>query len=268
MFRRKRRIVGLAASQGANLANTPSGSDLRSLILGEPSLLAYYEYEDVFGGSPPFFTSDSSPSGYDWTSNTNVGSLDQVTGQVGLGWYLVDNGAMIDPPVGEAFFPGIADFNRFTANDAFTVELWLQQRTPTPFFAGGAVRWGGLPGGDEFPFYLNISPAGGGEYNIEVQIFTDGGFASLFNYNTTPVTMSDGLWHHWAITYDFGAGSALYHNGVLVAPDAAAVTLSSTLVTPSRITWIYGDLHTDETAFYNEALSAATILAHYNAGIA
>lgn len=87
--------------------------------------------------------------------------------------------------------------------------------------------------------------------------------------STVSTSINDGVRHHVVATYD-GANIRLYKDGALVQTTAATGSLSSDdkLRIGLRATgaeFFSGVI--DEAAYYGTALSAARVLAHYNAGI-
>ncbi len=89
---------------------------------------------------------------------------------------------------------------------------------------------------------------------------------------TGPTAFTLGVWYHVALTWTSGGFLRLYVNGVQVAISALTVagTVSPAITAP-EIGSFYGGIFwnglLDEVALYPSELSAARILAHYNAGI-
>jgi hypothetical protein len=107
----------------------------------------------------------------------------------------------------------------------------------------------------------------GGQWNFRAHVGSTGGY-HYFN-GATP--LHAGVWYHAAMTYD-GAFLKLYVNGVL--DGTLAATGPITVTTHPLLfgghadgPWSFNGL-VDEVTLYNRALSAAEIVAIYNAGAA
>lgn len=105
---------------------------------------------------------------------------------------------------------------------------------------------------------------------LQMILFDSGGAARTI---TSTVSVNDGLAHHVVGTYD-GAKMHLYIDGVEDGTGTAIVmTIKNTSVICGLFESIGATCNTlggtgDEFAIYYSALSAARVLAHYNAGIA
>lgn len=89
---------------------------------------------------------------------------------------------------------------------------------------------------------------------------------------TSPATYNDGNWHHVVATAANSGSAFLYVDGAQVATAPMAFAMATSNIvgehafiasTHSSVAWP-GSL--DEVAIYTSALSAARVLAHYNAG--
>lgn len=271
IFERRRRSVGAWANQNAFAAGQQGGGGaLRDLILADPNIYAYYEYEVIDGAQPPYFIPDSAPNAYNWNYNIDPApdppyTAVQVLGQVGLGLEMGSAGASIARMGCD--LPSVADVDLFAANDAFTLETWLQKTStaPTGFYVN---RVGGdaVDLGEQTPLAFFAVTDFVSDLDIGLDVNVAAGFESQFLYNTAPDGINDLLYHHYCVTYEFGVGSFLYHNGIAVASGAASLPLAVTGITVPRIEFQCGTIHFDETAFYNRALSASDVLDHYLAG--
>lgn len=149
--------------------------------------------------------------------------------------------------------------------DDFSVELWLlitgnynngaNPATGNQWYSS-AMLWGqDAPGvTNDFGACLSLNAnvyAGVGNPDTTI---TNGAAANLF----------DGQWHHLVFTRTKSTGHIeLYFDGVSVATGTGG---TQTLNALSTIQFASGPAFFADYAFYNVALSPATILAHYNAG--
>jgi hypothetical protein len=98
-----------------------------------------------------------------------------------------------------------------------------------------------------------------------------GGFFDGSSWHQTGrVALSSGVWAHLAVTYN-GSSVILYINGVAdsgsVATSAASTESGNGVYIGTSWAGTRTNAVIDEAAIYPSALSAARILAHYNAGI-
>jgi hypothetical protein len=162
--------------------------------------------------------------------------------------------------VGQAFqFDGSNDYISAPDNglplgsEARTMEFWMQPA----FNARVPVLYEGFAPNNAFYVIVNGSKAGIGNW---------GGGGEVFG--TTDVT--DGAWHHVALTYDGTGVTQLYVDGALEA------TASKTYNTTSRGTIYFGstvegsgEFYTgpiDEISIYDRALDASEIQSIFTAG--
>jgi Concanavalin A-like lectin/glucanases superfamily len=166
-----------------------------------------------------------------------------------------------------SFAPGHA--SRASSSDlisatAFSVEAWVKPTTANT----GAVQTVILKGDDSAYWTYGLELTNIGRWNFYLQV------TSQYNYvnATDTVAASDGGVYHVVGTYD-GSNIRLYVNGSLVAGPLSAVLFSTGAPENSAPFTIAGQLTTnrlpgifDEVAYYPTALSAARVLAHYEAG--
>lgn len=141
-----------------------------------------------------------------------------------------------------------------TGNAAFTQELWalINAAAGTSVFMG----WGTNTTNEEPVFYFDASR------NL---------FISTWNTDTNIATLLAGAWYHLVATYD-GTTHKGYVNGQLAGSHTPGV-----VATPLTPAWTIGQnpspseffasITVQEAAGYATALSAARVLAHYQAGI-
>jgi hypothetical protein len=112
--------------------------------------------------------------------------------------------------------------------------------------------------------------------SLQVVVFkSGGGGARVITWGTA---MAASTWYHIVLTWD-GTTLRLYVNGTQVGTDTPGGTLTTSNATDivllnaedtggTTLSYAGVDISADEVAFYGTALTAARILAHYNAGIA
>jgi hypothetical protein len=89
-------------------------------------------------------------------------------------------------------------------------------------------------------------------------------------YVSAARTLNDGQWHHYAVTYDYGAQMILYVDGAAVATETAFSGAMGDGPQPILVgaradgNRFIGDL--EEIRLFSRALSAADVAADYNAG--
>jgi glucose/arabinose dehydrogenase len=154
----------------------------------------------------------------------------------------------------------VADSTPFRAVGAasFSVEVWFKH-TPGAGFQLLATSLSGVD--DGWAMYSQADVFGWGRQP------TSGADA----YADHAGAVSAGIWHHAVGTFD-GTNLRLYLDGALAAgptasggslpSDSAFMIASETVATGTN--WFNGTL--DEVAFYNYALSATRVAAHYTAG--
>jgi hypothetical protein len=142
----------------------------------------------------------------------------------------------------------------------FTIELWFQTTTATPSGGDTLIRGPAAGGNDQYSLVLNAS-----------------GTLTLNARNSVPTlfSISSGLiaanrWYH-VVGAISGGSLRLYLDGVQVASTAwtgsfAAMTAGEALELMDG-TLVAGDRYFDEFAVYRYGLTAARVLAHYQAGM-
>jgi hypothetical protein len=146
------------------------------------------------------------------------------------------------------------------AGGSYTYEAWIKTTSVAEGFFFGEGR------SDDTGHWSYLILLAGGKirhFNVDTGLFIDG--AAVVN---------DGGWHHVAVTFNSGTGSGqLYVDGATDGSPASASAAASSadqvgvgaLVRSDVVNYFAGAV--DECAIYSTALSAARILAHYNAGI-
>lgn len=131
---------------------------------------------------------------------------------------------------------------------AFSLELWLKTT------AGGIVM-----------NYAN-GPAYAG-YGVRVYLGLPGFYVGAGAWLDGPAAVNNGQWHHVVGTYAAGT-STLYVDGAQVATGSrtASLTDAVALLIGRDSAGNVEACSYDEVAVYGTALSAARVLAHYNAG--
>jgi Concanavalin A-like lectin/glucanases superfamily len=158
-----------------------------------------------------------------------------------------------------AGYVGITDRPSLRLANAFTVEAWVY---PTSFADFRTILWKG--GNLDRNYDFDIAQTTG---NPRIYVTKAGAF---FGVDLAPAVPLN-AWTYLAATYD-GATLRLFVN----AAERGSVAVAAPIDAPLKMAAIgrAGELNSsfflgriDEVAIYNYALSAARILAHYNAGI-
>ncbi len=198
--------------------------------------------------------------GYDGVLENGAGFTNAL---VGNGFAFAGGTGYVQLP--PALFP-------FTNAGPFSFELWfettaggviLAQQNGTPPPAGGALTAGWLP-------YVYVGTDG----NLRVQMFWDG---TVNDQITTSTPVNDGLYHHVAVTYD-GTNEMAYLDGAEIGVKSLPYSNLATnwfLQFGTGYTeywpagnggWYAFDGVIDQPTLYSNALTAAQVLAIYNAG--
>ena len=166
-------------------------------------------------------------------------------------------------------------FNAAFANTAFSVESWTK---PATNVTTGTIIENALIPGNRVGWTMLVNPT-----NYEVRMYKDSGTSTAVDLvGNIPGGRNPNAWYHVVVTYDgtTNVGSVnMYINGQLVTNNIAAVAgyqaNGSGTNTPSPIilggrtdganNFVYSGAM-DEVAVYSGPLSAADILAHYQAG--
>lgn len=264
--------MGLVASQNALIATIAGGgSSLEDIILATPGLLAYYRFEDLFGGLPPYLTSDSSGNGYHWTANlvdTFEPATSLVPGVLDDAISLVFTGGG-DPPTGYAEFPTpVVDAIPFQGA-SFSFEFWHKYRVSGAFSGAGFYLWDTDPlAASQTPFRMDVFPAGGAAGELtQIVVDCDAGASGLnFPFQLPYPFRGDTDWHHMAFTYEGGVESRVYRDGALFFTGTAPFLSRLCTTDPPTGIFTYSiDLLLDEMAYYEAVLTPAQILARFNA---
>ncbi len=221
---------GSAASQyeiGNNL-------NLNPIETGDASLVGYWNFEEGLNAT----SSDRSGKGNDGTwygsgTHYSAGKVGSYAGQF--------NGA-------DDFIP--ASFNGW-ANSGITLAVWVKKTGNPASFTQTIGDYGGAGA-----LYID------GSGLIFLQLSLTGG-----TYGSTKAAMGSD-WNFWVGTWQSGDFLKLYQNGVLVGQSGASYTDSILSFSGFGLGYYasgYFNGTMDEARIYNRALSAAEILALYNA---
>lgn len=252
--------AGTKNSAAASLTVVPvaAGSLAATVVAAHP--VAYWRLDQTAVDQP----ARDYVGGHDGTYDPGV-ALGQAGGILG------DANASAGFTYGGVIVPFSADLNPYTT---FSLEAWVRVDAA----AAGADRpilWSSTTyAGWAYGYILAINTA-------DEWSFTTGQKTSGFNTITGGLAADTG-WNHVVCTFDDATGDKrMYVNGLEVAQTATATgTFAPNQTTPDSelppdqgIGWdvrnstsFYGGL--DEVAFYDYALSAAQVGAHYSAGTA
>jgi hypothetical protein len=263
--------------QYARFRNVPvaAGQSLALTVRNGTGGYAILSGVQVLNDTPATTSCDPAPSGLVgwWKGDGNT--LDSVSGNSGVNQNITYTTAM----VGQAFacnpngFPygtytgiKIADQPAYALTNSLTIEGWVK-----PQGAGYLIFWRGdnRPGID--PYDLSMQ----GNNTVLFQISDANG-----NSANVGTTLAYNQWTHLAATLDGSSGKmSLYTNGVLASQVTTAIRPFGNLIAGDSPGVGIGNLNDgqnnfpfngdiDEIALYNRALSAAEIVAIYNAGSA
>lgn len=163
-----------------------------------------------------------------------------------------DNDAAIGPLDGTSQYVDVPDATSLRTDDVFTLEAWVKRGVT------GASRTILCKGSNNPWLFLDST----GHLNLEI-------YATLVVTSTIAVPTG---WHHIAATKS-GATVKLYIDGQDVTGAVTNATLTSDTGDLFLAANAWGGANTflngylDEVAIYNTALSGATVLAHYTAGV-
>jgi hypothetical protein len=217
-----------------------------------PQLLAHWSFDSVSGNT--YF--DVTGHGYDaLASGSGLGLAPGVVGQ-----------ALSCPGSGYEIYA------RNSANDfnvpKFTIECWFQCKVPFSWTSSyfSIVNFLRVQSGVTNGWAMSTMNNG----HVFLDVSNSSG--SGWNRAYSSVTMVEWQWYHIAGTYD-GSYVRIYVNGTLTgsaafqgpyarSPIDCRIACSRRQDSPDATFQINGYL--DEVKFYNDALSADSILAHYN----
>lgn len=198
------------------------------------ALLAAYNFDDISSGII------DQADGHDITT---LGTSQSATGHTGNGLQVASAGIAGNGPVLTS--PDWAQ----TSNR--TLMCWVQTPDANP---------------SGYPVELHVSSINSGAWgllldgqgNMSVQARNSSGFS-----RATGPYPGDGLWHHWAGTYD-GSTIRLYQDGVL----AASQTMTGPLRTDADVLWMWdggqASYTLDDVRIFDEALDQASIQSYMN----
>jgi hypothetical protein len=234
-------LSGLPSSYAAGIVD-PDASSYASTVLGTPGLVGYWRLGES-SGTTAADEKAANPGAYWAGSGYTLGQPGSLTRDSNTG---ID----LDGTSGFAYVP---DSAALKPTAALSVEAWVNPDTLT------GTRW--FVTKDTF-YYLYAANG--------VTIFGVATTTLGYQYVTT-TTVTTGSWQHLVGTYD-GTTVSLYRNGVNVATAPASGPVATGtgalffgVYGPPAAGYFDGDL--DEIALYNSGLGAATVAAHYAAGL-
>ena len=221
-------------------------------INGETTL--YGTFDSILAGTVGYWSMDEGGGSYayDATDNGNNGTLYNSTNLMAAGHY--SNSA--------ATFDGYNDYIRvnydsvLTLGAAGTVEFWAKKRDN---YSSGQVF---VTRGTGYRVFINAKTG---------KIFARWGNGS--NTIQSSTVMTNGIWHHIALTYDQSLASnelKLYVNGVLdteASHDVNDTDVASTLDFGGIGTTSDYDGELDNVVIYNVALDADQVMRRYGANM-
>ncbi len=240
----------LSQQMTRRVAAMTSGGGYASVVLAD-SPLAYWKLDESSGTTAV----DSSGNGRD---GTYAGGY--TLSQSGIGG--TNTAVLFDGSTAYVDFGNPAAFDIATG---LTLEAWV--KTSDSGYQYVLVKWGAAGGSDAY--HLRIDFDGRAYFTTSL----GGSYEGARDLNGVSA-LNDGDWHHLVATYD-GAHERIYVDGVVESSLAASGSLAvvSSALRAGGLSdgtntgnWLTGTL--DDVAIYGTALSAARILAHYEAGTA
>lgn len=241
------------AKEGCSIRITGQGSGRYRSEVIEDAPVGYWRLDELSGT----VAADSSGAGHNGT----------YTGGVALGatGVIASNTAATFDGVND--YVTMGDVNAYEFQSAFAVEFWAKYTATQPLAAIVGKMSAAINSG-----WAVFEYSGQGY----IQFYGVTGAGSLLWDFHTDLAYNDGAWHHVVCAWDGTTnanGLKIYVDGVVVKTATALTGTPGTTSTPFAI-GSFGALSSgffggtvDEVALYTE-LSAARVLAHYNAGFA
>jgi len=257
-------------------AATPKTSRLlqTSLYAGFSLVLALIQFNNVRADVPAEILADGPLAYYRLNDSVTTATLDTATNSGSLGASGNGNynggthpvaGAIVGQPGDTAAdFPGagsmLVPFQAgLNVAGPFTFEFWMKPAAAASACVASSIKLGN----SGWLFYNSTLVAGQWSFRTIN--------SASANQNTSGGTVTPGVWQHVVGVWD-GTANFLYVNGVQVATTPTATFLPNSDPTLPLTLGIRSDNGfqangtMDEAAYYGYALSAAQVLAHYQAG--
>lgn len=228
------------------------GTDYAATILATSNLLSYHRLNEASGTS----AADLGPQGSTGTYVNNP--TRSVAGATTDG----DTGITVATASSQMVTAGTSSTYGFNAKTPYTIEGWIKPATPVNQLRYIFSKYNNWSTRDGWAMYMDNNAA-----RVTCERYTNGSYSgagSTTNMNTT-------TWYHVACVYD-GSTIKTYVNGVSEGSNTSSGSMIATTTYPYTIgaqSWSSGRYHyaggIDDVAIYNRALSAAELLAHYNA---
>lgn len=273
-------VLAVSAMSLPAWADAVSSAAYRAAVLAD-SPLSFWEFEDAASndGAPcadtmsAYYDDGGSPGVY---RNRKQGTPNDLTPDILLRCGIVGQAAEFHGTWGSGFgnFVQIYDSSytdppyRLESSESLSLEFWVQaERTESETYA----RFISHAKGSTKNYWVGMASAGGNPGQPFV------GVPNATWYAWPPNILTDTDWHQVVVTYTFddvNTTAELYidavsrgtnvQTGFFMPPDNWSDLLIGAENDPG---WVYNGLigAMDEVAYYNYALSAEQILAHYNA---
>lgn len=221
----------------------PSYRTYRQDVLSESSVRGYWTLDEASGSTA-----------VDVSGNNNNGA---VTGTV------IINGKVVLARDFDGVDDRIDTGTGASRNNDFTIEAWVRVAGSFTHAAQGVVQWGDETAGERRALILWNGGAG------DLRAYFSG-FGAPANVQGDS-KMNTGTWRHVAVTLTSGNVASVYVDGIL--ENSGSVTLAAY----ANNVVLVGDTGTagedyegdaDEVAIYHGVLSQATIVSHFEKGIA
>ena len=240
------------------------------------SMVAWYTFDELFGT-----TSINLATGN--TGTQQHGPLGIAGGKVGGAASFNGTNQYVESPssIVTSFGPAQSEATCIAGSNSregdysgcrgnFSIDTWIQLTSSVGITVITDKRNGSSPGIYGYHFFLNNDKVG-------LQLADGGVYPGYTNYYSPSLNLTDGNWHHIAVTVDrliTPNGITWYHNGVAIGnSDPTDRTGSLVSTSPLRIGtrtadvpltgWFHGNL--DELEIFNRALTADEVLFMFNA---
>lgn len=237
---------------GVQVFETPAPGPLYSQEVLADNPAIYWQLNDA--SSPLLDSSGNSNNG------TGNGAIQYgVVGQINNAIRLNGPGIDVQSPFNSPLDVGQNPYGTLST-ETLSIECWVKTTSSTSMLVS----------------YFDNS----GNWSPELYITTNALKLYYFpphnNNLTSPAIVNDGNWHHIVATYNNLIGSKIYVDGVLTASGPISSGSGGKIARFPGYWWVGRgvnvssgtDLVVQHVAIYTTELSAARILAHYNAGIA
>ena len=255
---KQKSITGASGTDGGvSVSSYEIGNNLRLIPSGllewkrDSSLVGYWTFDEGDGARVKDY------SGYGNNGTMTGGTLAFATGKVGLAGDFIS-------PTSYTTYLNVPDNNSLDISENLTISVWINYISTS---AGSATsyplrKYGSTSTANFSWYWYSI---GAPNPNGNVMYTTMGG--SWNTMNTPYQIAANSTWRHFVQTYSASGSRNLYLNGILVgsiATNGGALSTNNSNLAIGQLAQDFR-LLMDDVRIYNRALSAAEVLAIYNA---